>query len=313
MTRIARWIHYINAMFPPAILGPIGTAQFLSLYLGLQALAGAAPLRLGWRAAIGALTTVLWMLLIRLQDDITDAPDDIRLGQAGDARYQSRPIVRGEITITELRHMAAATVVTLVALNALPGQSAMSMTLLMGLAVTWLGFKWFFIPALARNPSPLAYLGRKVLTILFGFYACAVYWDEFGPLSPTRWVLLLLLAPVASVAAWETARKIRMPEDETEYGTYSKQLGWRRAALLPALFVAAAVACLATVTAAARLSWWYLIALGIAAAIAIGACVRFRFSPTRARANLRRYVEVFGAVAYVGLVVALAVERGVSR
>src|SRR5439155_732003 len=83
--------------------------------------------------------------------------------------------------------------------------------------------------------------------------ACAVYRDEFGRLVPTLWVLLVLLAPVASVAAWETARKIRIPEDETDYGTYSKLLGWRLAALLPAGFIAAGVACLAPVAVAARL------------------------------------------------------------
>jgi len=115
---------------------------------------------------------------------------------------------------------------------------------------------------------------------------------------------------VASVAAWETARKIRIPNDETEYGTYSKQLGWRRAALLPAAFVAGAVACLVSVAVAVRLEWWYPAALGVAAAVAIGSCVRFRMGPTRARANLRPYVEVFGVVAYVGLVVALAVAHG---
>jgi len=312
MRRLARWIRYVNAMFPPVILAPVGAAQFLSLYLALQALGGVAPLRLGWRAAIGAASTVLWMLLIRLQDDIVDAPADIRLGRAGDPRYRDRPVVQGEITVRELRQMAAAAAALLIGLNLLHGPSAMLLALVAGLAVTWLGFKWFLIPALAREPSPLAYLARKVLTVLFGLYACAVYRDEFGRLVPTLWVLLVLLAPVASVAAWETARKIRIPEDETDYGTYSKLLGWRLAALLPAGFVAAAVACLVPIAIAARLDWKYPSALVIAAAIAIGACLRFRLAPTRARADLRRYVEIFGVVANGGLVVALAAQRGVA-
>src|SRR5439155_1595451 len=200
MRRFRRSIRYVNAMFPPGILAPVGAAQFLSLYLALQALGGVAP---------------------------------------------------------------------------------------------------------------LAYLPRKVLTVLFGLYACAVYRDEFGRLVPTLWVLLVLLAPVASVAAWETARKIRIPEDETDYGTYSKLLGWRLAALLPAGFIAAGVACLAPVAVAARLDWRYVAALVSAAAIAIGACLRFRLAPTRARADLRRYVEGFGVVANGGLVVALAAQHGV--
>src|SRR6059058_4289268 len=59
MRRLARWIRYVNAMFPPVILAPVGAAQFLSLYLVLQTLGGVTPLRLGWRAAIGAASTVL--------------------------------------------------------------------------------------------------------------------------------------------------------------------------------------------------------------------------------------------------------------
>src|SRR5439155_11328320 len=57
MRRLARWIRYVNAMFPPVILAPVGAAQFLSLYLVLQTLGGVTPLRLGWRAAIGAAST----------------------------------------------------------------------------------------------------------------------------------------------------------------------------------------------------------------------------------------------------------------
>src|SRR5439155_801282 len=195
MRRLARWIRYVNAMFPPVILAPVGAAQFLSLYLVLQTLGGVTPLRLGWRAAIGAASTVLWMLLIRLQDDIVDAPADIRLGRAGDPRYRDRPVVQGDITVRELRQMAGAAAVTLIGLNVLHGPSAMLLALVVGLAITRLGFAWFFIPSLARDPSPLAYLVRKVLTVLFGLYACAVYRDEFGELVPTLWVLLLLLAP----------------------------------------------------------------------------------------------------------------------
>ncbi|MGH7751287.1 MAG: hypothetical protein ACREN5_00590, partial [Gemmatimonadales bacterium] len=185
MTRLVRAVRYVRVMFPPAVLAPAGAAQFLALYLALQALTRTAPFEMGWRAAVGAVSTVLWMLLIRLQDDITDAPADLRLGQAGDPRYRDRPIARGDITEAELRHLAATVALALVGLNLLAGGPAMAVALVGGLTVTWLGFKWFFIPALARDPSPLAYLARKVLTVLFGLYACAVYWDEIGPLTPT--------------------------------------------------------------------------------------------------------------------------------
>jgi 4-hydroxybenzoate polyprenyltransferase len=289
----------------------MGVAQFLSLYFALQALGGEATLRLGWRGAIGSASTVLGMLLVRLQDDVTDAAHDVRLGRAGDPRYRDRPIVRGEITVVELRGLSRAALALLVGINLAYGLSAMFVALLAGGVLTWLGFRWFFISALARDPSPLAYLARKALTVCFGAYALAAYVDECRPGGVGGWAIPLLLAPVAGVAAWETARKIRIPEDETDYGTYSKVLGWRRAALLPVGFIVAAMLCLAPVARAAGLGWTLPAALGATGALVVGACLRFRLAPTRARADLRRPVEIFGAVAHGGLAAALALHYGV--
>lgn len=311
VSRTVRTLRYLRVMFPPAAMIPMGVAQFLSLYLAFQALAGTAPLRLGWRPAVAAASTVLWMLLVRLQDDIVDADADIRLGRAGDPRYRNRPIVTGEITTPELRGMYLSGIVLLVGLNLAFGLSAMLIACLVGFGITWLGFRWFFIPALANNPTPIAYLVRKLLTILLGVYALAVFVDEFGWAAVNLWTVPLLLAPCAGVAAWETARKIRIPEDETEYGTYSKVLGWRLAALLPAVFFALSFACLALVARAAGLGWGFLAALSAAAAVAIGACLRFRLAPTRERANLRPYAELYGAVAHGGLTIALGFHFGV--
>jgi hypothetical protein len=308
---VGRAFRYLNTMFPPATLVPMGAAKFLSIYFALQALAGMGPLRLGAPATLGAATTVLWMLLVRLQDDITDAPADVRLGRAGDPRYRSRPIVTGEITLSELRSLRLVAVGLLVALNVAFGGTVTILAFAGGTAITWLGFQWFFIPALARNPTPLAYLARKALTVLFGLYATAVFIDAFRPAGLTLWVVPLVLAPCAEVAAWEAARKIRVPDDETEYGTYSKVLGWRAAALLPVIFVSLALVCLLPVVQAAGVRWMFSVALTGAGALAVGACLRFRLAPTRQRANLRPYMELFGAVAHGGLVLALAIGRGV--
>ncbi len=306
-----RLLRYIWVMFPPAALVPIGIGQFFSLYFALQALAGTDPLQLGWRPVVAAVSCVLWMLLVRLQDDIADADADIRLGRAGDPRYRDRPIVRGDITVPELRVMYLGGTVLLFGLNLSFGLSAMFVACVVGVGITWLGFHWFFIPALAHSPTPLAYLARKALTITFGLYALAVFVDDFGAAAVSPWAVPLLLAPCAAVAAWETARKIRIPEDETEYATYSKVLGWQRAALLPVPFVALSFACLAPVARTAGLGWAFPVVLGAAGAIAVGACLRFRLAPTRKRANLRPYAQLFGAVAHGGLTIALVLHYGV--
>jgi len=311
--RALRWAHYLRVMFPPVALVPMGAAQFFSVYLALQALAGLAPLRFGWAALVGAATTVLWMLLVRLQDDIADADLDIRLGNAGDPRYRDRPIVRGEITVAELRSLRGGALVLLGGLNATLGAAwAAQAALLVGFAVTWLGFHWFFIPALRANPTPLAYLARKALTVLSGIYAVGVFEDQFQPVTLSLWIAALLIAPCMEVAAWEVGRKIRTPEDETEYGTYSKVLGWRAAALLPPAFVLAALACLLPIGVVLHLGWGFVAAVGTAGLVAVAACLRFRLAPTRARAKLQPFMEFFGAMVHGALLAALLIRNGAA-
>ncbi|MDH3497338.1 MAG: hypothetical protein OER21_11285 [Gemmatimonadota bacterium] len=310
---ISRAARYIQAMFPPAVLVPIGLVQFFSVYLALEALAGVAPLRIGGYAVLGAAATVLWTLLIRIDDDLTDAGHDARMAAAGDPRYRTRPTVTGAITRRELRVLQGTTLGLFVGTNLVFGGRAMRIAAVGGYVVTWLGFRWFFIGSLARGAPPLAYLARKILTVLFGLYALAVFADDFGARGLTGWVVPLLLAPCAGVAAWETARKIRMPGDETDYATYSKALGWRTAALLPAAFVTLSVACLLPVSGVAGLGPGYAAALLVAAAVTVGACLRFRFRPSRARARLGGYAQLYGVVAHGGLALALLVHHGVVR
>jgi hypothetical protein len=104
-------------------------------------------------------------------------------------------------------------------------------------------------------------------------------------------VALVLLAVYLPLAAWEIGRKVRPPEAETSYETWSSRLGWRAAGLLPALLVA---------VLAAALGW---VAL---------ACGRFLAAPSARTAELRPAVELYAVVASGGLVVALAVARGLA-
>src|SRR4051812_19154918 len=70
-------------MFPPAIAIPATLASFAAVWFALHALAGVRPIHLGWRAAVAALTVVLFSLLLRVYDELKDVETDLRLGRAG--------------------------------------------------------------------------------------------------------------------------------------------------------------------------------------------------------------------------------------
>lgn len=309
--RLHRWLGYLRVMFPPGPMLAVAGALFLSVYLGLQALGGAAPLQVGARAMVGIASTALWTLLIRLNDDISDTANDRRLALAGDPRYRNRPTVTGAVTPDDLRSMSAASLLALVGLNAVFGFSAMLAACIAGWALTWMGFRWFFVARWARHPGPMAYLARKGLTALVAVYAAAAYVDDAG-WTLGWWTLPLVLAPCGGVAAWEVGRKIRLPGDETDYATYSGILGWRNATWLAGAFVAATVALLLPVGRTAGAGPAYTVALITAAGLALGACARLLVRPTRRHTQLGPWMQLFGTVAHGGLAFTLALRHGVT-
>jgi len=299
-------------MFPPGSHLPQALVLFAATYFSLQALAGVEPLRLGWTAAPGAASVVIALLLVRLYDDVRDAPSDVLLGRAGDPRYVARPTVTGLVSIPEVRWLVAALSLAVAMLNIVWGGPRTRIAALLGFAITWLAFRWFFLPISGWKAISLATLARKSLTILVVGYVVAVFVDEWGPSRLSRWAWLLVSAPCFEAAAWEVSRKIRAPGDETDYGTYSKVLGPRSAATLAVCFVGLSLFCLLPVARAAGLGWAYPAALLGAAFVVAAACARFIWRPSRERANLRPYAELFGAVANGGLAAALCFRHGIT-
>lgn len=307
MGRLARVGAFLQHMFPPLVTVPLGAANFASIYLGVQALAGQTPLRLTWRAGLGAASTVLFMLLMRVYDELKDAPADLRLGRAGDPRYANRPIVTGRITLDDLAALRWLITAALVLLNLPLGFPLPFAAFAVLFALMWLSFKWFFWPAMSRNIL-LAFLTHNPIALALGAYIAALAVVEFDLHPPFDQTAQLLLGLWMPAAAWETSRKIRMPCDETEYQTYSKVLGPRVAALLPAIFVAVSVAVLGPL--AFRIHPALLGLFVLAAMIPVAGSLLFILAPTARRANLRPLSELYATLLTVSWIAALVWRFG---
>jgi hypothetical protein len=90
---------------------------------------------------------------------------------------------------------------------------------LLALSVTWLSGRWFFWPPMARD-LVLAFATHNPMALLYAAYAAAVLARELGPAQVRADAAILLLAVWLPVAAWEVARKIRAPDEETAYETW---------------------------------------------------------------------------------------------
>jgi 4-hydroxybenzoate polyprenyltransferase len=298
-------------MFPLWVYVPAAAANFAAVYFGVQALAGRERLEWTWRAVGGAATTLLFFLILRVYDELKDVETDLRLGRAGDPRYENRPIVTGRIQVSDLKFLRWVITAVLMLLN-LPLGFPLPLLAFAGVfLLTWLSFHWFFWPPMSRNLL-LAFATHNPLALAVGAYAAAVAAKDYGAAVPADLLIVLLIGMWTAAATWETSRKIRHRPDETDYVTYSKILGPRAAALLPMGFVLISASSLISIAERADLTWLYPAVVAAAAGLQILACVRFELFPSTASANLRPYAELYSLVAYAGLPIALLHRFSVS-
>jgi 4-hydroxybenzoate polyprenyltransferase len=297
-------------MFPPQFMLLSGIAKFYAVYFSLQVLASTAALQLSFASMVGALSIVLFSLLMRIYDELKDAAADIRLGRAGDPRYKDRPIVTGAVTINDLASLRWLTTAILIVINARLGAWP-----LIGFAVlflvTWLSFKWFFWPKISRHLL-LAFVTHNPVSLVFAAYILAVYAGDFGSGGIDAWAVLLLVTFWAPLGAWETSRKIRAPEDETDYETYSQIFGWKRAPFVPVAFILLGTVSMFFLSMQMGLGWAYPAVVAAVSLVPIYRCLAFRISPNRKTANIQPYVELYAVVMDLGLLLALMASRGVD-
>jgi 4-hydroxybenzoate polyprenyltransferase len=310
-TRSRRIAAYIREMFPPALCVPAALFHFAAVYFGLQAMAGHGTLHLTWRGIMGAITTVLFFLLLRVYDELKDVQTDLRLGRAGDPRYKDRAIVTGRIQVADLRALRWAITILIIAINVPLGFPLPFLAFAAVFFVTWLSFHWFFWPAVSRNLL-LAFITHNPMAVIIGAYAAAVAFRDFGGTVYLRLLMILLVGIWTPFAAWEVSRKIRIPQDETDYVTYSRILGWRIAAIVPVAFVLTSAICLISVAVEVGLVWIYPAIVLLAVVIVAAACLRFETHPTTASAKLQPYTELYSLLAVAGFSVTLLYQFSIT-
>ena len=210
---------YLNEMFPlSAFIGSILTAIAIQLiYLRLFDIRPNSFLPL----IVPALVLTCVSLLIRIMDEFKDYEDDL-------TNFPTRPLPSGKVLKSDLVYLGMFCVFMVVFL------SLSSMTLLIWgvitLIFTGLMLKWFFIEEIMRKNLPLAFITHHPI-VIFNFIYLVLACMESYPKA--TWHEALYVLPIALIFTnWEVIRKIRAPEQETSYTTYSKIFGPRPAIIV---------------------------------------------------------------------------------
>jgi 4-hydroxybenzoate polyprenyltransferase len=302
---------YLAEMFTPQVMVTFCACHFLAVWFTLQALGGVAPVRLTWVSMRGIVTLTLFMLLMRLYDEMKDVDTDIRLGRAGDPLYRDRAIVTGAVRIEDIKLLRWVVTALLVAINLRTGFSWASLGFWVTFVVAWCSFQWFFWPRMSEYLL-VAFVTHNPISLLLQAYVVGLFADTFGADRLNLFVLPLLGGLWFPIAAWELSRKIRVPEDETSYRTYSRVLGWKVAAILPAVFVIGSAGLLLVVSNAAGLGLVFSLVIVLTAGAVVFRCLLFRVAPSRSRAQLKPWAVLYAATSNAAVAVAAAAVNGVT-
>jgi 4-hydroxybenzoate polyprenyltransferase len=163
----------------------------------------------------------LFSLLLRVMDEFKDYEDDKK-------NFPHRPLPSGKVLHKDLKVLGWSCVGLSLLLSSWSLETLALASLVLIYSVLML--KWFFAEKQMRRSLPLAFFSHHPIVIYHFFYLLvgASILGEFDDIP-----LMLLVIPLCLMMTnWEIARKIRKPQDESEYTTYSKIWGPRKAVLV---------------------------------------------------------------------------------
>jgi 4-hydroxybenzoate polyprenyltransferase len=277
---------YLREMFPLpghlalALLAAAGIAGFVRTVQGDGRLVPAAVASPAWNI-------IATLLILRLMDELKDRDLDRRL-------FPGRPLPSGRVRDSDIRGSLAAAIVLYLGANAYSLPVFLSAALVMGYA--GLMFRRFFAPALLERSLPITLATHTPVVPLLLLQAYIATADRLGvPLSDLRWTAILTAVAMVwfSILGWEFARKIRAPEEETAYVTYSRILGPAGAVAAAATVQGLAVLLGVHLTARLGLPAFYPATLGAGWLLCAAAYARFLLRPDRTTSRLKPYAAAF--------------------
>ncbi len=111
---------YLGQMFPLQQMVPFAACHFFAIWFALQALAGFLRARAPGPRCAAWPRSLLFLLLMRLYDELKDADTDIALGRSGDPLYRDRVLVTGAVRIEDVKLLRWLVTAALVVLNLAP-------------------------------------------------------------------------------------------------------------------------------------------------------------------------------------------------
>lgn len=211
---------YFKEMFPLLPRLFLGFLLFFEIYFLVILINGVQSFTIGIPEIVGSITIFLFFMFLRIADDIKDKETDRKL-------FPERAFPSGKVKEKDLIITLILILTTVIVLNVIFMNNLLYFAILMGYGA--LMSVWFFKKAKIQNSLPLALITHNPVQMIINLYIVSYTCIKTNiPLFSLN-NLLILFTLYWPGLVWEVSRKIRAPKDETEYTTYSKLFGYKKA------------------------------------------------------------------------------------
>lgn len=210
---------YFQEMYPIVPRFALGLIVFGEIHFIILLNAGIRSFHLGIQELIGGFTVFSFLLWLRIADDFKDYELDCRL-------FAHRPLPSGRVHKKDLAVFVTVLIAVTVLLNFV-FMNNFGFFLFLYIYGTLMSL-WFFNKKKIQKSLPLALITHNPVQMIMNIYIISFTCRKYG-LPLFTWVNFLAAWTMYFPALiWEISRKIRAPEDETEYVTYSSLFGYRK-------------------------------------------------------------------------------------
>lgn len=211
---------YFKEMYPIIPRLGLGFIVALEIYFIVLLNQGVTSFSLGIQEVVLGFTVFSFLCWLRIADDFKDYELDCRL-------FAHRPLPSGRVTKKDLRIFATILITVTLILNLI----FMNNFLFCLILYTYgsLMAVWFFQKYKIQKSLPMALITHNPVQMIMNIYIISFTIIKYNLEIFTLHNIMALFTLYFPALIWEVSRKIRAPKDETEYVTYSKLFGYKKA------------------------------------------------------------------------------------
>lgn len=211
---------YFKEMYPiiPRLI--LGYLIALEIYFIVLLNQGVTDFSFGIQELVLGFTVFSFLGWLRIADDFKDFEHDCRL-------FPHRPLPSGRVTKKDLKIFVSILITITVILNFLFMNNFLFCVILY--IYGSLMAVWFFQKHKIQTSLPKALVTHNPVQMIMNIYILSFVIIKYDLEIFTLQNVMAVFTLYFPALIWEVARKIRAPKDETEYTTYSKLFGYKKA------------------------------------------------------------------------------------